>query len=146
MSLNSEMPVSRSLRRRMLRAAQPGNRLLAWDADRRVGVANAGPVAGDRLEFHVREANEQLVEVLALSVRVQLKARPKKGESFVAVSCSRAVLVLALRLVTLVREAPEYAIVLRKVRVHFRVALVRALLSDDWSTRLFESPGRFGSG
>ena len=42
--------------------AQTGDRLPARDAHALVGVADARPVRGDRLELHVGEAHEQLVE------------------------------------------------------------------------------------
>src|SRR5206468_6816314 len=42
--------------------AQAGDGLGAGDADRRVGVADAGPIRGERLELHVAEAEQKLVE------------------------------------------------------------------------------------
>src|SRR5207245_2197176 len=42
--------------------AQAGDGLPARDAHRLVRVADAGPVGGNRLELHVGEADEQLVE------------------------------------------------------------------------------------
>ena len=50
------------------------------------------------------------------SVRVQLKARPRNGESLVRDQVALERRALGLRLVVLVREAPEHAIVARQLR------------------------------
>src|SRR5205823_8839332 len=56
--------------------AQAGDRLVTWDADRRVGLADARPVSGNGLELHVSEADQQLIE----GGRPQ-RARPVEGQA-----------------------------------------------------------------
>src|SRR4029453_4048590 len=97
--------------------AQAGDALAAGNADGRLGVADAGPVHGNGLELHVREAPEQLVD----GVRAQ-GARPvvREAQEGRIVSARQLALKRAsfrLRLVLLVRDATKHPVVAREIRV-----------------------------
>ena len=108
--------------------AQAGGGLPAGNADRRVGVADAGPVRGDRLELHAREPEEQLVDGARAQDTGPVEGQAQEGRVVRGDQVALQRRSLRLGLVPLVRDAREHAIVAGEACVELEVSLVRPLL------------------
>ena len=128
MSLNSELPVSpKPTSPPMLKLLSPG--IACPPGMPMVALASPMPAQSTGIVWNLTcvKPTSSSLTVLALSVRVQLKARLRNGESFVADQLALERCAIRLGRVLLVRETPEDPIVARKVRVDLHVTLVGAL-------------------
>ena len=129
MSLNSEIPASPKPEVAAdVEAAQAGNGLSAGNADGRVGIADPGPVLGDRLELDVAVADEQFVDRRSRERPRPVERQAQERRIVRADQIALERCPLRLGLVFLVREPTEDPIVLRQVHVDLPIALVRPLL------------------
>src|SRR4051794_8418503 len=108
--------------------AQPGDWLVARNADARIGFADSRPVDGNRLELHVREADEQLVQGGWRQRAVPVEREPEERRIIRRDQIAFERRPLRLRFVVLVRHAPEEPVALRRVPMEFHISLVDPLL------------------